>query len=286
MVLEPNQVTQRPQLITETVARARFRGAAPGRIVKALDAIRDNSSSLISQLVQFLCSLPLPLPPPSRTSSVFNNLLAADIPVRQLTTAQARRFLDKADKVPLALDWSACSISRLAVPPKDIWSRIWRAPITSRHKETMYKLIMNTLPLGTRIFHFAPESLLCHACSTEQTLRHFIYSCPLAQQVWSDFGQYFRLARPVTLFQALFSWPAGGSRYLGREYGHRLQAGHAVAVHTLWLAHCQAVYDDVPSSRPAVSARFRFFLQQHFTTLSSSRFASRIGTSSSLPPFF
>ena len=286
MVLEPNQVTQRPQLITETVARARFRGAAPGRIVKALDAIRDNPSSLISQLVQSLCSLPLPLPPPSRTSSVFNNLLAADTPVRQLTTAQARRFLDKADKVPLALDWSARSISRLAVPPKDIWSRIWRAPITSRHKETMYKLIMNTLPLGTRIFHFAPESLLCHACSTEQTLRHFIYSCPLAQQVWSDFGQYFRLDCPVTLFQALFSWPAGGSRYLGREYGHRLQAGHAVAVHTLWLAHCQAVYDGVSSSRSAVSARFRYFLQQHFTTLSSSRLASRIGTSPSLPPFF
>jgi hypothetical protein len=59
-----------------------------------------------------------------------------------------------------------------------------------------------------------------------------------------------------------------------------------VAVHTLWLAHCQAVYDGSPSSRIAISARFRFLLQQHFTTLSSSRFASRIGNSSSLPPFF
>jgi hypothetical protein len=56
-----------------------------------------------------------------------------------------------------------------------------------------------------------------------------------------------------------------------------------VALHTLWITHCEAVYDDTPSSRPGISNRFHFFLRRHFRSLASSRFASRLGT---LPPFF
>jgi hypothetical protein len=54
----------------------------------------------------------------------------------------------------------------------------------------------------------------------------------------------------------------------------------------LWIVHCQAVYDGVPASCPAISARFRFLLHRHFQTLRSSRFVRRIGSSPSLPPFF
>jgi hypothetical protein len=207
----------------------------------------------------------------------------ADAPVSQLSTVRARRFLDVLDKVPLSLDWQTRSISRLAVPPSDIWRRLWRSPLLPRHRETWYKMLMNTLPLGQRIFEFAPEQLFCHACPCPQSLRHFIFTCPLAQQVWSDFRTIFQLPQPVSLHQALFSWSSGGSRFLGREHGYRLQAGHAVALHTLWLAHCNAVYDDTPSSRPAISARFKFFLRRHFLTLQHSRFSDRLGT---LPPFF
>jgi len=139
---------------------------------------------------------------------------------------------------------------------------------------------MNALPLGTRIEFFAPEQVFCHACpGTPQTLRHFVFSCTLAQQVWQDFERIFELSSSVTLNQALFSWPSGGSRFLGRENGFRLQAGHAVAIHTLWCAHTQAVYDDVSTSRPAISNRFRFLLRRHFQTLlSSSKYASRVGS--------
>ena len=276
----------RPRLISDAVARSRFEHQFPDRVVRALTAIRSDQSTLIAQLVQFISSLSLPVPAPALSYLLFDNLLAADLPVRQLSVAQARRYLDGLAGIPSALNWSTRSISRLAVPPADIWTRLWRAPTLPRHRETWYKLLMNALPLGTRIFGFAPEDLLCHACSTEQTLRHFLFSCPLAQQVWSDFRTYFRLSHPVSLSQALFSWPAGGSRFLGREFGYRLQAGHAVAVHTLWIVHCQAVYDGVPASCPAISARFRFLLHRHFQTLRSSRFVRRIGSSPSLPPFF
>ena len=276
-VLERDPTTNRLQLFADDVVGPRFYRQAPGRVRTALQRIRSNPDSFEAQLVQYLCSLPLPLPFPVTIDAVFANLLAADTPLLELTTAKARRFLDEKDKVSSALVWSDRAISRLAVPPLDIWHRVWHSPLLPRHRETWYKLIMNALPLGQRIFHFAPDSLLCHACPSVQTLRHFIYDCPLAQQVWADFRFIFSLPHPVTLRQALYSWPSGGSRFLGGSYGYRLQAGHAVALHTLWTAHCQAVYGDTPSSRPAVSNRFKFLLRRHFQTLRRSRFSAHLG---------
>ena len=87
----------------------------------------------------------------------------------------------------------------------------------------------------------------------------------------------------MTFVHPLYSWSTGGSRYLGREFGYQLQAGHAVALHTLWTAHTQAVYDDVQTSRVAISARFKLLLRRHFSTLQASRHASKLGT---LPSFF
>ena len=141
---------------------------------------------------------------------------------------------------------------------------------------------MNALPLGTRIWSFVPDSLLCHACSVLQNTCHFLFTCPLAQQIWSDFSILFQLPHAISLEQALFSWSAGGSRFLGREFGFRLQAGHAVALHTLWTAHTQAVYGETPTSCQGISHRFRYLLRKHFCTLSASRhFSCRLG---SLPP--
>jgi len=161
---------------------------------------------------------------------------------------------------------------------------VWRSPTLPRHRETWYKLLMNALPLGQRIASFALDSISCHYCSSSvQSIRHFIYTCPLAQQVWLDFRVIFQLPSAVSLRQALYSWSSGGSCFLGREYGFRLQAGHAVALHTLWTAHTQAVYGDTPATRIGVSNRFKFLLRRHFRTLSASRFSSRLGQ---LPPFF
>lgn len=275
-----------PTLLPETVLRFRFRDDNPTPLISCLRRIHAYPSSLLAQLVHLVCSLPSSsLPSPASPSSLFTNLLVAnDIPASQLTTSAARRFLDEREHVSTALDWNTRSISRLAVPPPDIWSRVWRSPLLPRHRTTWYKLLMNALPLGQRIFHFAPESLLCHACPSVQSLYHFVYGCPLAHTLWSELQTIFNLPSPVSLTQALFSWPSGGSRFLGREFGYRLQAGHAVVVHTLWVTHCEAVYDDVPSSRIKILNRFRYYLRQHFLTLVSSPLhRSRLGV---LPPFF
>ena len=86
----------------------------------------------------------------------------------ELTIVKACRFIDRLDHIFSVLDWNARAISHLAIPPSDIWRRVWCSPLLPRHRETWYKLLLNALPLGTRVFPFASESLLCHACPTVQ----------------------------------------------------------------------------------------------------------------------
>jgi len=166
------------------------------------------------------------------------------------------------------------------MPPTDIWNRLWRSPSLPAQRTTWYKLLLNSLPLGARIEHFASEDVYCHFCSTTvQTTRHFIFSCPLAQQVWSDFATIFSLPSSVSLYQALYSWPSSCSSHLGRAYGYQLQAGHAVAVHTLWYVATLARLQDTRATCLSTSALFLSRLRRHFTTLRTSpRWGSRIGS--------
>jgi hypothetical protein len=276
--------TARLGLLSEADLRRRFAEAAPARVCKAAQRLRSPSDTTASHLLQLLVSSSTPLPSllPSPVCFVFDHLLVADTSIRTITTSTARRFLDTLERVPQALDWDRRAISRLAVPPEDLWKRIWRGPLLPRHRETHYKLILNALPLGARIRAFAPDHAQCHYCpNVLQTPRHFVFTCPLARQVWSDFRQLFHLSSAVSLRQALFSWSTCNSRFLGREYGYRLQAGHAVALHVLWTAHCRAVYGGVRSSPVEVSQRFRSLLRRHFVTLAASKYADRLGDLSS-----
>jgi hypothetical protein len=282
-LLSLDSSTSRLTLMTPDAARQKFQRQAPARIVEAVTQLHQPSNTLTYQLVQLILSSPPPYPTSTPFVSLLTLLLAADVALTDLTTAIARRYIDTLDRVPQALDWNTRALGRLAVPPQNIWTRLWHGPLLPRHRETWYKLLMNALPLGTRIWSFAPEHLLCHACSVSQSLHHFVYACTLAQQVWQDFAVIFQLPQPVTLSQALFSWSTGGSRYLGRAYGYQLQAGHAVALHTLWTAHTQAVYADHPSSCQAISHRFRSLLRRHFRMLAASpRYSSLLEP---IPPF-
>src|SRR5262245_20494087 len=109
--------------------------------------------------------------------------------------------------------------------------------------------------------------MFCHHCSLErQTMRHFIHSCPLAQAIWHEVRLLFSLPNAVSLKNAAFSWSPNAS-VLGRRFGFRLQAGHAVAVHTLWLLHTRAVYHNQPASTHSARATYRAHLQRYLETL-------------------
>ena len=151
-------------MLSRNAIRQRFRQAAPAHIVKALDFIDANPSSLQARLLALLTSTPLPLPLPLSLDSLLRTLTVANVPVTALSTATARRFLDAQDGVSTALDWTTRHIVQYGLPPPDIWRRVHSCARLPLHREQWYKLLFNAQPLGARIFHFAPEDLCCHAC--------------------------------------------------------------------------------------------------------------------------
>jgi hypothetical protein len=285
-VVELNPSTGHLRLVDRATISQMCSEEACAQIWSAVNCL-DHSQSFAAQVSRRLLRLSPPLPPPPPLALVAHpHLIVAGSSFPDLSTAVARRFLDTRKGVDKALDWRTRAISRLAYPPRDIWSRVWRSATTPKQRETFYKILLNALPLGARIAHFAPEDANCPACPTSrQTLRHFLFDCPLAQQVWSDFAFAFDISyESISLRHCLFSWPTGASFFLGRAFGYRLQAGHAVALHTLWTAAVVARFEGTRITRASISARFRIALQRHFAALRSSpRWAPRIGD---LPSFF
>jgi hypothetical protein len=164
------------------------------------------------------------------------------------------------------MDWGSRGITRLGIPPPDIWDRLLHPARTPQYREEWYKFLFNALPLGHRISRFAPEDANCHACPTlTQTLRHFILSCPVAQEVWREFRRVFQWHTPITLEQAAFAWPSRVV-HLGRRYGFQLQAGHAVVLHTIWVTHTRARYANTPAHPAAIRALFRSHLLRYLET--------------------
>ena len=240
---------------------------APVRVQTALTALRNGTSKIPAPVLQLALSPTSQPPTKSRLHALHAHIQVAGVMLFTLTTAMARRFLNSRQGIYTPFDWRTRGITQLGNPPSDIWSRLHHRTRTPRHKETYYKFLFNALPLGARRSYAPGPQEYCHFCPGQrQTLRHFIFSCPLAQALWQDFRSLFRLQQAVSLQQAAFSW-SPQTRVLGRRYGFRLQAGHAVAVHTLWLVHTRAVLDNCPASIPGTRALFKALLHRHLETL-------------------
>ena len=263
-----NPSTSEVTLLSPADVDAQF--GAPVRVRKALTALRNGSSTVPAPVLQLALSASSTHPRRSKRSALHVHIQVAGVLLLSLTTSLARRFLDQRKGIYAPFDWRTRGITQLGRPPSDIWSRLHHRARTPRLKETYYKFLFNALPLGCRARHFrnaTPEMAFCHYCpGLVQTQRHFIFSCPLAQCLWQDFRSLFSLPQAVSLQQAAFSW-SPQVQVLGRRYGFRLQAGHAVVVHTLWLVHCRAGLDHCPASIPAVRALFRALLLRHLETL-------------------
>ena len=223
---------------------------APVRVQKALTALQDGESSVPDSVLQLALSSSAVSPHRSSRRALHAHIQIAGVMLASFTVAVARHFLDRMKGVSDPINWQDRGVSRIGLPPSDIWKRLQHRSRTPRHKETFYKFLFNALPLGARISQFArkPGDVYCHYCPTQrQSMRHFLFSCPLAQAVWRELRLAFRLPSAVSLSHAAFSW-SPNARVLGKRFGFKLQAGHAVAMHTLWLAHTAARYDNHPAA--------------------------------------
>ena len=238
---------------------------APGRVIKALTALADGSSSVPAPVLQLALSASSTPPERSTRRALCAHIKVAGVMLFSLTTALARNYLDRKYQTPF--NWSTRGITKLGRPPPDIWSRLHSKARSSHQKETYYKFLFNALTLGARIRVFKPEKAHCHFCPDQvQTLRHFIFLCSLAQCLWQEFRSFFSLPSAVSLKQAAFSW-SPNALVLGRRFGFRLQAGHAVVIHTLWIIHNAAVMDNRPASTTAARTLFLSQLAHHLETL-------------------
>jgi hypothetical protein len=95
------------------------------------------------------------------------HIQVAGVMLFSLTTALARRFIDRTKGINRPLDWRSRGITKLGRPPIDIWQRLHHRARTPRQKETFYKFLFNALALGTRARHFrnaTAERAWCHFC--------------------------------------------------------------------------------------------------------------------------
>jgi hypothetical protein len=251
-----------------TITKHRF--GAVRKVTDAIALMQQGRSEIPPRIVHLALT---PSPTPLQTSShgaLHAHIQLAGVMLLSLTTSVARRFLEKKKGRRAPFDWKSRDITKIrniGRPPSDIWSRLHHRARLPRHKETYYKFLFNALSLGARVKGFRPNQMFCHHCPLElQTMRHFIHSCPLAQAIWQEVRHLFSLPHAVSLKNAVFSW-SPNALVLGRRFGFRLQAGHAVAIHTLWCLHTQAVYQHVPASIPGARASFRANLHNYLETL-------------------
>jgi len=278
-LVEWNATTSATTLVPLSAVTKRRFGAVK-MISDAITALQDGTSDVPAPVLQLaLTSTPTP-PRVSSRRALHAHIQIAGVMLLSLTTAVARRFLEKKAGRRGPFSWKNTAnqpraICKLGKPPTDIWQRLHHRARTPRHKETYYKLLLNALPLGARVRGFNPIRMFCHHCPDElQTTRHFLFSCPLAQTIWREVRYLFSLPHAVSLQHAAFSW-SPNALVLGRRFGFRLQAGHAVAIHALWLLHCQATYNNCPATTAGARALYRAHLQLYLETLWASTPSSR-----------
>jgi hypothetical protein len=137
--------------------------------------------------------------------------------------------------------------------------------------------------------------MFCHYCPLElQTTRHFIFLCPWLRQSGRRFVTSSPFICSVTSTRCILLVSQRACPRTALWFSP--SSGHAVAIHTLWLLHCQATYNNHPVTIPGARALYRANLLHYLETLWASASSSRrdqldedwfppLASASSSPPF-
>src|SRR5262245_45007744 len=87
------------------------------------------------------------------------------------TVSSARQHLNRLDGVFRPFPWESQTVTHLGTPLPDIWHCFTSKQLPFRLKETLYKFVLNVLPLGACLHHVPAEEQVCHFCpGVRQTL--------------------------------------------------------------------------------------------------------------------
>jgi hypothetical protein len=134
---------------SSAVTTSRF--GAVQKVSDAIMALHDGSSDIPASVLQLALT---PTPTPPRVSSrraLHAHIQIAGVMLISLTTAVARRFLEKKAGRRSPFSWKTKkgkprAICKLGKPPTDIWQRLHHRARTPRQQETFYKFLLTLCP--------------------------------------------------------------------------------------------------------------------------------------------
>ena len=248
-------------------------GGFPGRLITALTNATKHPFSLTSSLLHLLVSHSLPLPFAASFADLLTNILVANLPLPQLTTSTARRFLRSS--LP-SLDWSSRALSRYHPVPATVWCPTLSPLLTPKQRSLYYRFYLNILPLGARVRRWARLGASCPLCLYHmQDQYHFVYDCVFAEIIWDEFPKLFNISF-LSSRTAFFPWyPQDNSDSVGSYF----LVAHAVALELIWHTFCTTSMDDIRPDLPRLRYEFTARLRRSLRTLQHSRFSSRFSAS-------
>ncbi|KAI8636569.1 hypothetical protein BD408DRAFT_323060, partial [Parasitella parasitica] len=146
--------------------------------------------------------------------------------------------------------------------PATAWSSFWCLSLTMIQRNVLYRFINNCIPhqsLLQRIFPTVHTSSLCAVCSSvEDSVDHFLFTCPSKASVWQGVISEF-LWPKVTIADirhSILNLDFYNIRYSQKP----LAPSYIIVIITLanvWKAHFRFIFQQQPFSATSILNRIR-----------------------------
>jgi len=145
------------------------------------------------------------------------------------------------------------------LPPSQriVWNWVW-SPLRERKiNDFIWKLLHNSLPLGSIIGKWSNHSLCPCSLSVENT-SHLFFDCSISQICWSTFIKYWAdlTQKIVTLSPLLIflSKPSINSSFLSKLWVML----HGCMLYSIWTSRCYHLFNDAPYNPLVITKNFAY----------------------------
>ncbi|KAI7847153.1 hypothetical protein BDC45DRAFT_419664, partial [Circinella umbellata] len=128
------------------------------------------------------------------------------------------------------------------------WSLFWSTSMDHKARNIMYQTFHQNLPTSSVFYKFklpfvsSPTCRLCNTTTENNT--HFIFSCPLKQQVWRLVWNHFssRDPRPSAFIHFIHTGDPPFSIFTHKQ----LFCIFSCTILSIWRSHWNFIFNDTP----------------------------------------
>lgn len=133
--------------------------------------------------------------------------------------------------------------------PKRVWAQwIWQKFLPPNVSAFLWKIFRHALPVDARVREkriYLVSRCRCYLSYAEETSSHLFIHSEIAARVWNHFAKIFRVTNVYgSILHALSTWIKGRSS--STQYGMCRLGTAAYILREIWVARCQATYEDIP----------------------------------------